>query len=194
MYPFRAGNGICWQPVAPMCHGAEGQDTGSLRGTGGLDLPGRGLTWSPGKKIYDYGRPHQSLVLMPNKDIVMTYVVRLGYVDDKDGFPQFGIEAVVSHDHGVNWDLDHRYLLHVWSGKRKGETYWWPSSQSTSSTLMPDGSILTAFGTGYRIQAGKDSPQAPRDVGLVKWRLNTKPVNSDRSVRDLIRFGSTQRV
>ncbi|GIT30225.1 MAG: hypothetical protein Ct9H300mP1_22710 [Planctomycetaceae bacterium] len=111
---------------------------------------------------------------MPNKDIVMTYVVRLGYVDDKDGFPQFGIEAVVSHDHGVNWDLDHRYLLHVWSGKRKGETYWWPSSQSTSSTLLPDGSILTAFGTGYRIQAGKDSPQAPRDVGLVKWRLNPK--------------------
>ncbi|MBP87388.1 MAG: hypothetical protein CMJ64_11810 [Planctomycetaceae bacterium] len=143
-----------------------------------------GRTWSDVNKLYDYGRHHPSLVLMPNQDIVMTYVVRLGYVDDRNGFPQFGIEAVVSHNHGVTWDLDHRYLLHVWSGKRKGKTYWWPSSQATSSTLLSDGAILTAFGTGYRIQAGPDSPQAPRDVGLIKWRPNTKPVNSERAVRD----------
>jgi hypothetical protein len=143
-----------------------------------------GRTWSAVKKLYDYGRHHPSLVLMPNQDIVMTYVVRLGYVDDQNGFPQFGIEAVVSHDHGVTWDLDHRYLLHVWSGKRKGETYWWPSSQATSSTLMRDGAILTAFGTGYRIKAGKDSPQAPRDAGLIEWRLNTKPVNAESTIRD----------
>ncbi len=114
----------------------------------------------------------------------MTYVVRLGYVDDRNGYPQFGIEAVVSHDHGVTWDLDHRYLLHVWSGKRKGKTYWWPSSQATSSTLMRDGTILTAFGTGYRIKAGKDSPQAPRDAGLIEWRLNTNPVNAESTIRD----------
>lgn len=143
-----------------------------------------GRTWSDVKKLYDYGRHHPSLVLMPNHDIVMTYVVRLGYIDDQNGFPQFGIEAVVSHDHGATWDLDHRYLLHVWSGKRKGETYWWPSSQATSSTLMPDGAILTAFGTGYCIKAGKDSPQAPRDAGLIEWRLNTKPVNAESTIRD----------
>ena len=93
-------------------------------------------------------------------------------------------EAVVSRDHGVTWDLDHRYLLHVWSGKRKGKTYWWPSSQATSSILLPDGTILTAFGTGYRIKADKDSPQAPRDAGLIEWRLNTKPVNAERTIRD----------
>ena len=143
-----------------------------------------GRTWSAVKKLYDYGRHHPSLVLMPNQDIVMTYVVRLGYVDDRNGFPQFGIEAIVSHDHGVTWDLDHRYLLHVWSGKRTGDTYWWPSSQSTSSTLLPDGTILTAFGTGYRIRAGEDSPQAPRDVGLVSWRLNLEPVNTESTIRD----------
>jgi hypothetical protein len=143
-----------------------------------------GRTWSAVKKLYDYGRHHPSLVLMPNQDIVMTYVVRLGYVDDQNGFPQFGIEAVVSHDHGVTWDLDHRYLLHVWSGKRTGKTYWWPSSQATSSTLLPGGTILTAFGTGYRIKAGEDSPQAPRDVGLIEWRLNTEPVNAESTIRD----------
>ena len=77
-----------------------------------------GQTWSAVKTSYDYGRHHPSLVLMPNQDIVMTYVVRLGYVDDRNGFPQFGIEAIVSHDHGVTWDLDHCYLLRVWSGKK----------------------------------------------------------------------------
>ena len=77
-----------------------------------------------------------------------------------------------------------RYLLHVWSGKRKGKSYWWPSSQSTSSTLLPDGAILTAFGTGYRIKAGNDSPQAPRDVGLIEWQLNSQPVNAERAIRD----------
>ena len=43
---------------------------------------------------------------------------------------------------------------------------------------------MTAFGTGYRIRAGKDSPQAPRDVGLVSWRLNLEPVNTESTIRD----------
>ena len=80
----------------------------------------RGRTWSEVTKLYDWGRHHPSLVLMPNNDIVMTYVVRKGYVDTPDGYPQFGIEAVVSHDHGQTWDLDHRYILDTWAGNRKG--------------------------------------------------------------------------
>ena len=140
-----------------------------------------GRTWSAVETLYDHGRHHQSFVLMPDGDLVMTYVVRLGYVDSKDGFRQFGIEAVVSHDHGRTWDLDHKYILHAWISNQKGENAWWPSSQSTSSKLLPDGSIITAFGTGYRIR--KDE-QAPRDVGLVRWRLNTDPVNTDTTIRD----------
>jgi hypothetical protein len=182
---FRAGNGdllaACRTDIPRRM---EGKTLDHYEGLGISISKDDGRTWSAVKQLYDYGRHHPSLLLMPNQDIVMTYVVRLGYVDDRNGFPQFGIEAVVSHDHGITWDLDHRYLLHVWSGKRKGRTYWWPSSQATSSTLLSDGAILTAFGTGYRIQAGPDSPQAPRDVGLIKWRLNTKPVNSERTVRD----------
>ena len=140
-----------------------------------------GRTWSTVNKLYDYGRHHQSLVLMPDGDIVMTYVVRLGYVDSKNGFRQFGVEAIVSHDHGHTWDLDHKYILHTWVGNRKGRKAWWPSSQATSSCLLPDGSIITTFGTGYRIQ---EEEQAPRDVGLLRWRLNTEPANSDRTIRD----------
>jgi hypothetical protein len=182
---MRAANGhliAACRTVIPVRLQSESID--HLEGLGISTSTDDGRTWSDVRKLYDYGRHHPSLILMPNKDIVMTYVTRLGYVDDRNGFPQFGIEAVVSHDHGATWDLDHRYLLHVWSGKRKGETYWWPSSQATSSMLLPDGNILTAFGTGYRIKAGKDSPQAPRDAGLIEWRLNTKPVNTERAIRD----------
>ena len=184
-YLFRAGNGdlvaACRTDVPRRL---KGKTLDHYEGLGISISKDDGRTWSAVKKLYDYGRHHPSLVLMPNQDIVMTYVVRLGYVDDRNGFPQFGIEAVVSHDHGATWDLDHRYLLHVWSGKRKGKTYWWPSSQATSSTRMRDGAILTAFGTGYRIKAGKNSPQAPRDAGLIEWRLNAKAVNTNSAIRD----------
>jgi hypothetical protein len=149
-----------------------------------------GKTWSEVKMLYDWGRHHPSLLLMPNHDIVMTYVVRLGYVRTPDGFPQFGIEAVVSHDNGQTWDLDHRYILHTWAGNRKGPAdkagpgpqAWWASSQATSTVLLPDGSLLTAFGTGYRSQPNRNNQSTPRDVGLVLWRLGEGPLNDDQTI------------
>ena len=143
-----------------------------------------GSTWSPVKKLFDWGRHHPSLLRLPDNDLVMTYVVRKGYVATADGFPQFGVEAVVSHDHGKTWDLDHRYILHHWVGHRKGPTDWWPSSQATSTVLLPDGSILTAFGTGYRCKEDARGMSAPRDVGLVHWRPSPGPLNQDRAMRD----------
>ncbi|MBN2296465.1 MAG: exo-alpha-sialidase, partial [Pirellulales bacterium] len=95
-----------------------------------------GKTWSKITKLFDWGRHHPSMVLMPDGRIVMTYVVRKGYLDTPDGFPQFGIEAVVSADNGRNWDLDHKYILHTWSGSRKDKNKWWPSSQATSTLLL----------------------------------------------------------
>ena len=141
-----------------------------------------GKTWSDVTKLYDWGRHHPSLVLMPDGRIVMTHVVRKGYVDTPDGFPQFGIEAVVSADDGRTWDLDHKYILHGWSGNRKDVNKWWSSCQATSTVLLPDGSLLTAFGTGYRIPSTGGAE--PRDVGLVHWRLSDAPVDDDRTIRD----------
>jgi hypothetical protein len=48
---------------------------------------------------------------------------------------------------------------------------------------LPDGSILTAFGTGYRCQDIVKGQPAPRDVGLVRCRLNTETVNSEAKLR-----------
>lgn len=141
-----------------------------------------GRTWSAVKQLYDWGRHHASMVLMPDGAIVMTYVVRLGYPDTADGFPQFGVEAVVSRDNGETWDLDRRYILASWQGNKKNPASpaekskagaWCAGSQGTSTLLLPDGSLLTAYGTGYRAQEkGWEPRYGPRDIGLVRWRID----------------------
>ncbi len=141
-----------------------------------------GIAWSKPDKLYDWGRHHASFVVMPNGDIVMAYVVRRGYVDSKDGFWQFGVEAVVSKDNGKTWDLDNKYILGWWTGKWKGENSWFGLSQTTSTVLLPDGSLLTTFGTGYRNEPTQAACKL--DVGLVKWKLSDKPANPDRTIRD----------
>ncbi len=141
-----------------------------------------GKTWSKLKKLYDWGRHHPSMVLMPNGDMVMTYVVREGYPHDADGTHNFGVEAIVSKDNGQTWDLDHKYILAAWKGNRAGPNAWWPSSQATSTVLLPDGNLLTTYGTGYRGQPNENGQPSPRDVGLVKWNLNSKGLNKDNTI------------
>ena len=107
---------------------------------------------------------------MPNGDIVMTYVVRLGYPATHEGFPQFGVEAVVSRDNGQTWDKEHRYVLATWVGNITGATAWFCGVQSTSTVLLPDGMLLTAFGTGFRNLPG--TKVCKMDVAMVRWHLN----------------------
>ena len=143
-----------------------------------------GYTWSKVQQLYKWGRHHASTVLMPNGDIVVSYVVRLGYPDTDDGYPQFGIEAIVSRDNGETWDMDNRYILDSWVGKIKAASCpeekiksgdWFAAPHTTSSILLPSGSILTAYGTNYRAtEKGWEPFYGPRDTGLVKWNLNTK--------------------
>jgi len=135
-----------------------------------------GKTWSDLKPLYEWGRHHPSMVRMPNGDILMTYVVRLGYPATHDGFPQFGVEAVLSHDNGQTWDKEHRYILATWVGNITGATAWFCSVQSTSTVLLPDGMLLTAFGTGFRNSPG--TKVCKMDVAMVRWRLNPQGLNN----------------
>jgi hypothetical protein len=128
-----------------------------------------GKTWSPVNVLYDHGRHHPCMVLMPNGDIVMTYVVRLGYPPDAEGRPQFGIEAVISRDNGATWDLSHRFILAQWIGNRNVSLDY-AQAQSTASVLLPDGSIITAFGMGYHSADQEAGNPGPRDVEIVRWR------------------------
>ena len=131
-----------------------------------------GMTWSEVKIVYDHGRHFASFVVLPDSRILMTYMVRIGYPVNVDGFPQYGIEAMLSDDHGATWDVEHRLILDAWTGNQRDENAWWASPQSTSSVLLPDGRVLTAYGRAYRCTPtadGKIGP--PRDIGLVRWRV-----------------------
>jgi len=144
-----------------------------------------GSTWSQPAILYDWGRHHPSMVLLPGGDIVMSHVVRKGYVPAADGYPRFGIEAIVSRDHGKTWDLDHKYMLAVWKSTRKGKASFWGACQATTSVILPDGSILTAFGTGYRTRESKDGELGkpmPRDIAMVNWRVNNEGLNAESAL------------
>ena len=127
-----------------------------------------GRTWSEIKALYEYGRHHASMALMPGGEIVMAYVVRLGGLDEKrrildaEGFPQWSVEAVISRDNGETWDTARRYVLATWSGMS--------GVQDTTTVLLPDGSLLTGFGGGYRGEQDRDIRGPSIDVGLVRWR------------------------
>ena len=131
-----------------------------------------GQTWSQPDVLYESGRHHPSLVLMPGGEIVMAYIVREGYPTDPNGFAQFGIEAVVSRDHGKTWNMANRYVLDRWSANSQGSLYYLWAPQGSSTVLLPGNSLLTAYSSGYRI-SNVDAPQmGPRDVGLVRWKLS----------------------
>ncbi len=130
-----------------------------------------GKTWSQVTMLYTFGRHHPCMIVAANGELVMTHVVRLGYPGDAEGFPQYGIEAVVSPDNGRTWDIGHHFVLNKWSG-----AVFRDAPQSTSSVILPDGWILTAYGTGYRTNKSDGTPyvraaEAPHDIGLIKWRL-----------------------
>jgi hypothetical protein len=105
-------------------------------------------------------------------------LVRNGYLDDSDGFRRFGVEPVISQDNGNTWDLDHKYILASWTAKTRNT--WWGSAQSTTTVVLPDGALLTAFGTGLRNVP--EQTVCKMDVAMVRWRLSHEPVNSDRAI------------
>ena len=144
-------------------------------GTGVSVSRDNGKTWSdpfdPNMVLFDWGRTHMWLATMPNGDMIMSYNVRRGYPDAASGYPQFGIEAVISHDDGRTWDLDHRYILHHYEGNVPARDFWSfqgaPSNASTA--ILPDGSLLTAFNMQYT------------KIGLVKWKLNDEGLADDQT-------------
>ncbi|MCC7085743.1 MAG: exo-alpha-sialidase [Pirellulales bacterium] len=129
----------------------------------------QGKTWSELKILYEYGRHHPSMVKLPSGQIVMTYVVRNGYPLSADGFPQFGIEAIASNDHGQTWDLSQRCILATWKGYTKEHNIC--SAQSTSTVHVGDSNFLTAFGTGIGNPSEKPA-NCKMDVALIRWHWN----------------------
>lgn len=92
-----------------------------------------GKTWTDHQVHFRYGKVHAKLLTLPNGDILMTYITRIG---ELDGMTYHGTEAVLSHDHGRTWDWEHRYILFRWHTQQM---------HSPDSILLSDDRILTIF-------------------------------------------------
>ena len=148
-----------------------------------------GKTWAPPKVVAGSGRHHPSMALLPDGRIAMTYVVRHGYPDE-DGRHVYGIEAVLSHDGGHTWDVDHRYQLARWThdcvvlDERQNPVQvekFWGAPQATSTVYLAESKeLITAYGTSQNISHRVGGEILPRQCALVKWR----PLDNYSAVKD----------
>jgi hypothetical protein len=116
-----------------------------------------GRTWSELQILYQAGRHHPNLQVLPSGDIVMTHIVRLDIRDGRLAGHHMGCEALISRDHGLSWDTAGRIILDDFAYSNADR---WYASQCghLSSTLLTDGSMLTAY--GHYLSGG---------VAFVRW-------------------------
>lgn len=103
-----------------------------------------GRTWSPLHMLYQGGRMHANLLRLPNGHLVMTYIVRQDYEGIRRVSYRRGCEALVSRDHGQTWNLDEKYVLDEF--EYSDGTPLSLACGHLSSTVLPDGQILTTYG------------------------------------------------
>ena len=107
--------------------------------------------------MFGPGRHHVTLLRLPNDDLVLTVIRRLDFGAGDLATYRRGCDAVVSHDHGVTWDVEHRYVVDDFAAI--GTEKWYEVACGHQfSVSVGDGSVLTAYGN-YR-NAG----------ALVHWR------------------------
>ena len=117
-----------------------------------------GETWSPMQFLWDAGRHHPYLILMPDGDIVMTLIVRQDIVDGQLASYDRGCEAVLSKDNGRTWDLGGEYILDGFAHLDK-ENWLEVVTGHQYSTLLDDGRILTCYGAYLR-----------KGATLIRWK------------------------
>jgi hypothetical protein len=129
----------------------------SLEGTGVSISTDDGKSWSPISVLFDAGRHHAHLLRLPNGDLVMTLIVRDDIREGKLFSYRRGCEAFLSHDNGLTWDIDRRFVLDEFEFF-DGEKWYNGETGHLASALLDDGSILTAYGK-----------YLSKGVNLIRW-------------------------
>lgn len=130
----------------------------SLEGLGVSISRDDGQTWSAVQVLYDAGRHHPHLLLLPDGNIAMTLIVRDDVQEGRLASYRRGCEAIISRDHGLSWEVARTYVLDdfefcegaKWYNGECGHLY---------SALLGDGSILTCYGN-----------YLTRGASLIRWR------------------------
>ena len=144
----RAANGdlvAALRTFTPAWFGEHPHYEDSLEGTAISISKDNGEIWSPMQIVFETGRHHPDLIRMPNDDLVMTVIRRVDFHDQRLTSYRRGCDAVISRDNGVTWDVDHLYVLDDFPFC-EGEHWISTVCGHLSSTVMPDGSILTGYG------------------------------------------------
>jgi len=130
----------------------------SVEGLGVSISKDDGKTWSSIQTVYQAGRHHANLVVMPTGEIVMTHTIRVDTEDGKLLSYRRGCGAIVSHDNGLTWDKDHSYILDEYQFRNPKQWYDGACGHC-SSILLDDGSMLTVH-NNYLV----------RGISLIRWR------------------------
>ena len=117
-----------------------------------------GQTWSPLKTLYDAGRHHAQLQLLPDGDILMVHNVRVDVRGGELVSYRRGCEAVTSHDNGLTWDLNKKYILDEYEFY-DGVKWFNGECGRPCMTILEDGQILTAYS------------KSPGRIGMIRWNL-----------------------
>ena len=127
-------------------------------GTGVSISKDNGMSWSPINILNDAGRLHANLLRLPNDDLLMTLVVRIDTHNGQLASYRRGCEAIISHDHGVTWDLDRKYILDEWQFFDHSNPHIGPCGH-LYSILVDDGHLLTTHNN-----------YLTKSISLIRWK------------------------
>jgi len=125
-----------------------------------------GRTWTKPQIFFEAGRHHANVQLLPNGDMLMTFIVRIDIQDGQLASFKHGCEAMVSHDNGLTWDTSRKYVLDQFeqghnSGYNQDNKYqgYECVAGHIATTALSDGTILTSYGN-YQIPG----------MVLIRWK------------------------